>query len=188
MGHRIALAMAVVLAVAGCADILVYEVSPPRLSYFDGDFEYATHKGAIVTNIGGDPFAIGSERFGALVRGHMQGASWGAPVEFTASASDRTVPPYKVVAMFNLKPSYDGDDLCRSMDGVETVPPSAARLRLDMAFCFGDAAKSMVWATARNLSGPDDPKFRTLIRDVTLLLIPTFTKQDTDDDTPVLVP
>ena len=65
MGHRIALAMAVVLAVAGCADILVYEVSPPRLSYFDGDFEYATHKGAIVTKIGGDPFAIGSKRFGA---------------------------------------------------------------------------------------------------------------------------
>lgn len=174
------------LAATACTDIIVYEVEPPSLSYYDGNFEYATHRGAILTRIGGNPFDMPADRFRALVRDHMRGANWGGPVEFTPQAGERTLPPYKVVAMFNLKRIYDSDDLCRGIDDVETVAPSPRGLRLNMAFCLGDAAKSAAWGTARNVSGPDDPKLRALIRQVTVLLVPTFTKQNTLDDSPVI--
>lgn len=166
------LALAALLATSACDGIVISERTAPRLTYFEGDFEYAIHKGAILTEVGAGPFKMPADRFEAMVRDYMRGANQGPEVDFAPKASDKTLLPYKVVAAFNPKVFYDGDDLCGGVKTLEAEPPSQ-RLRVVMAFCFGDAAKSVVVGTAPEVSGPDDPELRALIRQVTLYLVPT---------------
>jgi len=55
---KIRSAATMALAIAGCSLVVVEYLPGPRANYFDGDFEYATHKGAIDTMIAGHPFGL----------------------------------------------------------------------------------------------------------------------------------
>ena len=176
---------AVLLAVSlGGCDVIIYDEIGPRGSYFNGDFEYATHRGAIVTELGDNPFAISDERFRALMLDNMRGNNRGRPADFVTAPSERTLPVYKTVAVFNLAIGVDDSDLCDG-PGAVAIEPSPGRTRLDMAFCIGDELVSSAWGYATGVGGPDDPKLRKLIRGVTYALIPADDQND-DGNEPVI--
>ncbi len=173
---------AVLLAVSlGGCDGVIYDFPGPRESYFDGDFEYATHRGAIVTELGGNPFAISGERFRDLMLDNMSGYTRGRPADFVTAPSERTLPPHKAVAVFNLALGEDDSNLCDG-PGAVAIEPSPGRIRLDMAFCIGDELISSAWGYATGVGGADDPKLRKLIRGVTYALIPADDQLEIGDD------
>lgn len=172
----------------GCGnfDVVVYSVTGSPFSYFQGEFEYATHKGAIVADVGGNPFAITNDEFAALVRGHLHGATFSPDVDFVAGPSARTMPPYRVIAMFNAAPYIGPLDLCK--DG--TAVPTAAvkgKTRFNLVFCYGEHLKVETAGAAWGIAGPNDPKLRKLIRQVAITLIPLMNDKDGDDN-PVIIP
>ncbi len=178
---KISCAVAAALILGGCSGIVVYEYPGPQRSYYDGDFEYATHKGAIVTEVYGNPFPMPTDRFRDLVLAHMKDAANGPPASYVAAASQTTVASYKVVAVFNAATGSDTDDMCADGAAVTTTAPGP-RVRLDLVFCLGDQVKTEVAGTVSGLTGTADPKFRALVRAVTHAMIPSQDAEDTGDD------
>lgn len=175
-------ALAGVLALGGCSNIWVSDSPPPRYGYNDGDFEYANHKGAIVTQIVGNPFNVPDDQFRAAALAQMQGQNRGTPAKFVLSPSNETLAPYKVVAAFNMPANVDGYDLCKGPGALPPSPKRTGPVTLGMAFCFGDEVKSDARGSVSNLRSIDDPSFAELVRQVTLAMLPSTDGLDTFGD------
>ena len=114
----------------------------------------------------------------------MQGQNLGPPATFVTHHSKQTLPPYRVVVVFNAETYVSEYDMCR---GVAKVPTAAqpGSLRMDMVFCIGDALKTHAAGYVQGLKGTGDPRFKKLVRGVTLALIPI---QDAEDQGEPAIP
>lgn len=169
------------LVLGACNAVMVEDRVGPDWSYYDGDFYYATRKGAIVTHVTGNPFGAAQPSFAESVRKMMYGQTEGTPVEFVATANDKTLAPFKVVLAFNAPLNVDGHDLCET-DSRTTSLPSGAMLRASIAFCEGDRLKSDSYARVSGVSGANDPKFQELVQQITRAMVPTDGSDDSGDD------
>lgn len=161
-------------AVGACSAVSVEDTPPPRYSYRDGDFEYATHKGAIVTEVVGNPFGGSRQQFESRVLGYMKGQNRGKPADFVAAGGDRTLAPYKVVAAFNMPSYISPHDLCKGSASLPPPQAGAGSITLGIAFCIGDQLKSDATGRVAQLSGTDDPRLGELVRRVTEAMIPPY--------------
>jgi len=168
--HVVSLACA--LAIAGCStDVMTYDAHGERGGYHAGDLDYAGRKGAIETVIAGNPFGVDKARFDAHVLSRMQGQTRALDTEFVPAAGPRTDPLYRTVVVFDMAEFVDPDRMCR--DGL-SVPthPQRGTVRMAIAFCEGDRAKSDAYGIAKRVNGIDDPKFDRLVRETTYVMIP----------------
>ena len=164
---------------AACTNaVLVLDSAGPRHSYYDGDFEYATRNGAIVTEVVGNPFAMPKDRFDTEVRRLMYGQNEGLPVSFVERpASGKTDPAYKVVVAFNALPRVSGFELCEK-GHLTPIRTGAGELEMTIAFCIGDSLKSDAMGYTSTVASPESPRFVELVHEVTLSLIP---RQDNEE-------
>ncbi|NKB22472.1 MAG: hypothetical protein GKS01_18460 [Alphaproteobacteria bacterium] len=164
-----------VLGLAGCQIVMVEDSPGPRSSYFDGDFEYAGHKGAVYTIVRGNPFGGSQERFAKIVRSKMKNqARAGRPISFVGKQNKTTYKPYKIVVGFN-PGNRDGDDLCKSSD----YPQSrGSTTKVVMAFCFGDTLKSSSTGWVDGLKSINDANFTKLVKETTNAMIPSYDGHD----------
>ena len=169
------------LLLSACNAVMVEDRVGPGWSYYDGDLSYATNKGAIVTHVTGNPFGGLQPSFAATVRKMMYGQTDGAPVEFVATANDKTLAPFKVVLAFNAPLNVDGHDLCETGNKTASLP-SGATLRASIAFCEGDGLKSDSYARVSGVSSIDDPKFQELVQQITRSMVPPDGSDDSGDD------
>ena len=166
---------------SACNLVIVEDRVGPGWSYYDGDLHYATHEGAILTHVTGNPFGMAQPAFAETVRKMMYGQTEGVPVEFVATANDKTLAPFKVVMAFNAPLSVDGHDLCETGDRTVSIP-SGETLRASIAFCEGDRLKSDSYARVSGVKGIDDPKFRELVEQITRAMVPPDGSDDSGDD------
>ncbi len=160
-----------VVALAGCtSEVMVYEPGYPQ-RYSTGEFFYAARGGEMRVDVRGDPFGMAPERFADRVLTDMAGATRGPNVNFTTSPSGTGSAPYRVVMLFSAGPAAFGDDACAETAG--PVAPYGDRLTLLSVFCNGDVALAESEGWAYDVAGPDDVRFRKLVRAVSLALIPT---------------
>lgn len=159
------------LILGGCNLVLVQATPGPRANYFDGDFEFATNKGAIVTVIAGNPFGTSQQRLNAIVRQQMNKTIDAGNSNFVASPGETTVAPFKVVVAFNALPSVSNDDLCSQGTSTPTQNKPGVTT-VNMAFCDGDRLKSGTIAYIHGLTSIDDSGFRELVSQATINMIP----------------
>lgn len=171
MMRRPIFAIAMLSVLAGCSAVVVQDAPPPRGFYQEREFDLATLKGAIVTLVLGNPFGEPKAEFDALVRKLMYGQNREQKAEFVASPGERTTPPYKVVVGFNVDRAVSPNTMCANPQGVATRPEEK-RLRIDIAFCYGDRAKSDTSGYVDGVTGTSDPKFAELIRRATYTMLP----------------
>ncbi len=168
----------VVVAQVGCAfGVVVYEPLYPQ-SYTTGEFFYAARGGEMLVEVRGEPFAISPERFADRVVTDMAGATRGPEVRFTTVSSGAGSAPYRVVMMFNAGPAVLADEACAGTPIQSS--PNGNRVTLLAVFCNGDAALAESEGWAYDVAGPDDDKFRELVRQVAFALIPTHDYQEGD--------
>jgi hypothetical protein len=166
------------LALSGCQFVMVEDSPGPRTSYYDGDFEYAGHKGAIYTIVRGNPFGGPQEKFAKIVRATMKNrARAGRPVSFIGKQDETTYKPYKVVVGFN-PGNRDGDDLCKSADYPQSRGDTT---KVVMTFCFGDSLKSSSTGWVDGLKSVNDANFAKLVKETTNAMIPTQDAHDVGD-------
>ena len=133
----------------------------------------AAEKGAIVADVRGNPFPIPDARLAEFVRGHMRNALQGPYVRFVAAHGSETVEPYRVVVVFNAEPGAHFRNLCTD-DAASPPKGATGTMTVFMGFCFGSDPISATWGSTYGISGPDDPKFRELVRRTALTLVPTY--------------
>jgi hypothetical protein len=165
------------LAIAGCSFVVVEDLPGPRANYFDGDFEYATHKGAIVTMVAGNPFGLPKQQFDDAVRRNLASSVIIGTAKFVADPSEETLAPFKVVVAFNTASSIDNYDLCEK--GANTpIASHPGQMNVKMAFCDGDNLKSGSVAWVGGASSVDDRKFKDLVKQAAISMLPS---QDGED-------
>lgn len=179
---QIMLMSAAALAIAGCAQgVIVYEPVYQQL-FTDGDFESATLTGELRTAVHGSPFAQAGAGDGiaAATTSAMKGANRGKEVVFTTSPKGKGSGGYHVVMLFNPLLAVSPEEICAGADGLGEKPGPGA-VRLMSGFCFHDTLLSTAGGRISGASGPKDPAFQALVRDVTLSLFPAYDHVDRGD-------
>ena len=165
----------------GCGGVVILDEVGPRFDYFDGDFSYANHKGAIYTDVGSNPFAVPQDRFHDQVLGLMQGQNSGPPATIVAHHTKQTHRPYRVVVLFNADQSIPVHDYCHGTSKVQTVAKTGWT-QMYMVFCIGNDLKTHAARYVQGLNGTGDPRFGNLVQGVTLALIPIQDSENKGED------
>ena len=88
---------------------------------------------------------------------------------------------YRLVLAFDPLVPVNPDSLCAAPETVETGPPQG-KLRVQGAWCFHDRAASRAFLETEAPREPEDPAFRSAMRELLLALLPS-TEWPADADT-----
>ena len=157
------------LAATGCASAnLTYNhyfenYDPSMLSYAAG-------QGALYTQIFGNPFDVPKQQLEQKITDTMYGSHFGPRVPFVTQRPTDYKSPYRVVILFNPASNLNAAKICRQ----EAVPSAAQPgvVRILGALCSNEDRETSVVGEIAGVTGPDDPAFRQLIRQITTLLLP----------------
>jgi len=126
------------------------------------------------TVVTGNPFAVSDAEFVRAVTQAMSESAVAASRDQTAA----TRAPMRVMMLFNAA-TLTGERICDRSKPLATAPaapqaqrPAGERLNLVATYCRGDSPMTQVIASL-DASGPDDPRLRNAIRQVTANLFPT---------------
>ncbi len=163
------LAAALATAVTACGGAVL---SPTRVSggYDSSTLNYIAGKGKMYTQIVGNPFEVPKDQLGSAVTRTMFGSHSGPTIRFSTERDPNYTSPYRVVVVFNPGKTVDPYKLCQ--DVPYPVGKSPGALQVAMAFCSASDYETFINGRLDGVKGPDDPAFRTLIRQMTSSLFP----------------
>ncbi|GIK96040.1 MAG: hypothetical protein BroJett029_02490 [Alphaproteobacteria bacterium] len=174
-----AFALVAALALAGCSSTPFGDAGKIHYvrvesGYSRSDFAYGAAGRDMTTEILGNPFpGISQAAFDQAVTDAMQGAHFGRPTHFTTTPDDSARPVYRVRMLWNGPLSANGGRLCDGTDfegGGGPHPDGEARLLV--AFCRSDRPATYLVGSIGGVTGPDDPRFVSFVRQVTTQLFP----------------
>jgi hypothetical protein len=186
-----------IVIVGGCANTDGVSVVQNEESGYFSSSEYGNDvsRGDMPVYIAGSTFNQNAKAFVDTVVANMQGADWNPHAHFTGTPGPNTSRIYSYAMAFG-DPSVTGASLCaatdrptyavpgyppgaypmgsgaRNLPSNSTVPDSVspgAGVTLVAALCRYDKSTSAVTARV-NATGPNDPKFRSLVRTAVLEL------------------
>ena len=156
-------------ALAACADAVT--VRPTYIGSYDPNMlTYQAGQGAMKIEIFGNPFSAPKSALDDAVTGAMSGSIFGRPVQFATAVPPENRSPYRVVLVVNPAKTLASDELCRKSEYPTAGP--APTLRMEAAFCADGQALTATGGTVAGVQSADDPKFRTLVRQIALALFP----------------
>jgi hypothetical protein len=159
------------LFLAGCT------ASGGTISYFVLDsgyepteFAYAGGPGELWTEVMGNPFTQAKPDLDRSVTAAMYDAHFGPATRFTTTPGPKARRTYHVRLMFN-GPETNSMSACGA---VPPLPPSyrGGDVLVFAAFCRDDRALTFLRAQGDKFTGPDDPRFLTFMREITIRLFP----------------
>ena len=154
---------------AACAGSIVD--SPYTGTYDPSMLRYVAGKGALYTQIVGNPFNASKDKVESVVTGTMFGAHFGPDVRFTTTRDPGNPSPYSVVLLFNPAPSVTATQLCKDPDP-RLATAASGETRVMLAFCASGYRETSVTGRISGVTDPDDAAFRALIRQMTVQLFP----------------
>lgn len=175
--------------VAGCTNADgISVVQNEESGYFSSsEYGYDVSRGNTPVYIAGSTFSQDPKAFVNKVVADMQGADWNPHAHFTGTPDPNSSRIYSYAIAFG-DPSVTGANLCAATDRPDTpnyhypmgskgnasyerpAPTSEAGVTLVAALCRYDKSTSAVTARAASVTGPNDPKFRELVRTAVLEL------------------
>jgi hypothetical protein len=151
----------------GCSSdrVVVEDINP---LYSSSEFFAAADGRDLRTTIQGNPF--GTPAFDRAVTAIMTSTPVGPKTRFTTNPGPSANRDYSVTLVFNPSPDLLAVDLCNA----QSIPTAAAKRPIvaRAAFCAAGGEASAVSGYLDQATGPEDPKFADLIRDMTLRLFP----------------
>ena len=159
------------MTLAGCDGVTTYGNVQSKNPIPEQQLYIAAHNGVMVAEVRGNPFNIPDSLLAERVRGYMLNALFGPDVRFVAAPGPGTIEPYKVVVLFNAAPGAQFRGLCTN-DEQQAGVGAGGYMTVSMGFCFGSDQISSTWGSVRGVTGPDDPKFRALVQQTALTLVP----------------
>lgn len=154
---------------AGCADSISVVENEHSSTFGSEEYAHDASRGDIPVVVAGSAFGLGQRLLADIVVRNMQGADWSPHAHFTAQPGAETARMYSYAMLFNGPQDITASALCAEPRTASSVPPSGAgaaavNMTLVAALCRYNVATMGVTARVANVSGPDDPKFRSLVR------------------------
>jgi hypothetical protein len=173
------------LAFAGLAGCAQNGVIYNSQKYLSGTMLYVNHAaGSLMpTVIRGNPSSLPKADFDQIVRDHMKGANFGAPITFVPGPDNPPFPDQRVVLIFN-GPIVGQKDLCLNSISGGGGPAQDGRIELVAAFCSGDRPVSALEGGIGGITDPNDPRLRSFLRMVGTTLFNPNNPDDRPDNSP----
>ncbi len=156
----------------GCSTVRIVDLGGGQ-NYYDGAFEFATKDGKINTHVVGSPFSAAAGNFKNTVTSMMYGSTFGRNVKFVSSPPNTEKYRFHVVVTFNVTRSINMADLCENPTRLKS-DPTRKTTSMEAIFCQGGYPLSYASGYVSGLTGPSDPRFAQLVREVTLSMIPRY--------------
>ncbi len=156
-------------------------VSPTNFygAYTPTALNYAATRGGILTEVTGNPFDAPQEDLEQAITQAMTGSHFGPRVAFITTPPEDFASPYRVVMVFDAAQNHTNLKLCRFDHGID--PQTGEKVRVHAAFCANESPLTAVSGEVGDASGPGDPRFRQLIRQITVNLFPPFNPDRSSD-------
>ncbi len=133
------------------------------------------------TIVVGNPFGGSAEVARDLTIEAMQGAVAFTPVRFAAQPARAHPANYRVYMVYQPAITQAAGALCRGETPL--AGQASAGLRLLAVYCGGSFAMSEITGRMEVMPSPGDPAFRSLVRQVTLNLLPPSNPKHADSCT-----
>lgn len=164
----VSLAAALLVACSNVATIPHNYVSE---GYKPNYLNYTAGRGGMFTEVVGNPFDIPQDQLDSAVTTSLEDHHFGPELPFFTQPPEGFSSPYKVVVLFNAAPGASPSRLCENPDQPRST--ETGDLRVLAAFCLDGYRISSSGGWISGASGPDDPRFETLMRQISLLLFPS---------------
>ncbi|MCW8836274.1 MAG: hypothetical protein OQJ99_07920 [Rhodospirillales bacterium] len=128
----------------------------------------ATRNGPMMALVYGAPFPGREPETRAGVMAGLSKAVKGRIVSFEERVEMVANPDVRVIVVFGAPKNLNGERLCRGEMPELTVEADWTTVRA--VFCTGDRRLSDAEGRAEGLSGPDDPRFKSLMHDLGVAL------------------
>ena len=142
----------------------------------------AAATGGMLVEVVGNPFDVAKADLERTITDDMRGAHFGPPVDFVTVKPEGFRSPYRIVMVFDDTQGYTTAKLCK--EGTSVEPGTGGEfVKVHAALCAGEQPLTGVNGRVGEVTSPDDPKFRQLIRQITTNLLPPYNPDRRDDGT-----
>ena len=179
-------AASALLLVTGCAgDSTIYNnmISAAYRPYLYG---YGAGRRDLTTVIVGNPFDVDQEQLDAkLVPMLNESPTFVQPTNFTTTPGPSARPEFKAVILLD-RAVVLPNQVCRSPQQVP-VADVGSNLRVSATFCQYGGYLSTVTGELQDVTGIDDPRLRTMIRQMVPLLFPPVDPTEDENRFPFFI-
>jgi hypothetical protein len=164
-----ALALTAIAAVAACNQFPgVSVVENNQTGFYDpGEYGSDARKGDMPVAVSGGAFGLEPTMLADVTVRNMQGADWSPHARFTAVPGPNTTRAYHYVMMWNGPEDVTAAQLCANPRQPRPAAPAASAggdVVLVAGLCRYDKATNGVTASASDVTGPGDVKFRNVVQ------------------------
>lgn len=147
-------------------------VSPTNYypAYTPRTISYPAASGGILVEVFGNPFDAPQEELKQAITSAMTGSHFGPHVDFVTTVPEDFRSPYRIVMVFDSTQGYTELKLCSHTRSIQ--PETGMTVRVHAAFCAADGPLTGLTGRVADVSGPNDPKFRQFIAQMTTNLLP----------------
>jgi hypothetical protein len=131
---------------------------------------YSATSGGILVEVIGNPFDVPKADLEQSITGAMTGSHFGPHVDFVTTPPEGFRSPYRIVMVFDSNQGYTQIKLCGQTESIQPGPGESVRVHT--ALCAAEKPLTGVSGRVGEVTGPDDPKFRRLISQITTNLLP----------------
>jgi len=150
------------------------------ITYTPSVVNSAAASGGMLVEVVGNPFDVAKADLERTITSDMKGAHFGPPVNFVTAKPEGFTSPYRIVMVFDDTQGYTTAKLCK--EGTSIEPGTGGEyVRVHAALCAAQQPLTGVNGRVGEVTGPDEPKFRQLIRQVTTNLLPPQNPDRRDD-------
>lgn len=176
---RLALTSALAGALAACGGSLV-NYSYVSDNYHPYELSYSARKGGMLTEITGNPFPTDKAALDRTVTKNLEDSHFGPKLSFFTEPPGEYRSPYRVVVLFNPAPHANGSKLCSRTDRPQAE--WGQEIKVLASYCSSDSRINTTAGSLAGATGPDDPAFQQLMRQVSLNLFPPAPNNRGDRD------
>ncbi len=179
MVRKLLLLFALLSATACSTNTVVLSPTNFYGAYTPTVLNYASTRGGILVDVTGNPFDDPQEDLEQAITQAMTGAHFGVRVAFITTPPEDFASPYRVVMVFDAAQNHTNLKLCRFDHGID--PQTGEKVRVHAALCTNESPLTAVSGEVGEASDPGDPRFRQLIRQITVNLLPPFNPDRSPD-------
>jgi hypothetical protein len=133
---------------------------------------YAATRGGMLVQVTGNPFdQVTGEQLAREIARTMERSHFGPEVPFITEAPDNFTSPYRVAVVIDPVQTVQAYKVCGNEHEI-TGGDADGVVRVHAVLCGNEKPLSAVSGQAASVAGPDDPQFRQLIGQISLLLFP----------------